>query len=124
MRQRRLRHVQFGAIDDSQLIIDRQRICGQHSTVTANDSRPIPEMASLQGLPDDFDISAFTRSALVRAIGNGVPYGLARALADSVINRQSGVTLCACSCGQRVTGKQQYANSACRKRAFDRRLLM
>ncbi|MFZ2406289.1 MAG: DNA cytosine methyltransferase, partial [Methylobacter sp.] len=98
-----------------------QNVRGQHSTVTANDSRPISEIANLQGLPDDFDIPSFTRSALVRAIGNGVPYGLARALADAVINRQSGVTLCVCSCGRRVTGKQQYAEGACRKRAFDRR---
>jgi len=119
--QRRLRHVQFGSLDGSQLVIDRQKTCGHFSTVLANDSRPISEIAILQGLPEDFDIPSFTRSALVRAIGNGVPYALARALAHAVINRQSGVTVCACSCGRRVTGKQQYANGACRKRVFDRR---
>jgi len=120
--QRRLRHVQFGSNDVSQLVIDRKKTLGRNPTVLANDSRPLSEIANLQGLPDDFDIPAFTRSALVRAIGNGVPYGLARALADAVINRQSSVTLCACSCGRLVTGKQQYANGACRKRAFDRRV--
>lgn len=26
-------------------------------------------------------------------------------------------------CGRRVTGKQQYADGACRKRAFDRRIV-
>lgn len=96
MQQRRLRHVQFGSTDGAQLVIDRQKIRGKHSTVTANDSRPISEIANLQGLPDDFDIPSFTRSAFVRAIGNGVPYSLARALAAAVINRRSGVTLCAC----------------------------
>lgn len=121
--QRRLRHVQFGSVDGSQLVMDRKKSTwpSYFSTVLANDSRPIPEMARLQGLPDDFDIPAFTRGALSRAIGNGVPYELAKALADAVICRQIGVTLCVCSCGRPVTGKQRYANGACRKRAFDRR---
>ncbi|WP_334181181.1 DNA cytosine methyltransferase [Methylobacter sp.] len=121
MSQRRLRHVQFGAIDYSQLIIDRKKTLGRNPTVLANDSRPLSEIAALQGLPEDFDIPAFTRSALVRAIGNGVPYGLARALAQAVLNRQTGVTLCACSCGRPVTGRQVYAGNACRKRVFDRK---
>lgn len=124
MKQRRLRHVQFGSIDGSQLIIDRTKLTGTFPTVLANDSRPISEISKLQGLPDDFDIPAFTRGALVRAIGNGVPYGMAKALADSVKHREIGVTLCACSCGRRVTGKQTYFDGACRKRAFDRRVTM
>lgn len=122
MKQRRLRHVQFGSNDGTQLVIDRIKCNGYYPTVTANDSRPLREISELQGLPADFDIPAFTRSALTRAIGNGVPYGMALALADAVLLRQTGVTLCACSCGRRVTGKQQYAGGACRKRVFDRRV--
>lgn len=122
MQQRRLRHVQFGSSDGSQLVLERSGGHGSTPTVLANDSRPIAEIAKLQGLPDGFDIPAFTRGALARAIGNGVPYGMALALAHAVLSRQSGVTLCACSCGRRVTGKQQYFDGSCRKRAFDRRL--
>lgn len=122
-KQRRLRHVQFGSNDGTLLTIDRSfGIKATHPTVLANDSRPINEIAGLQGLPDNFDIPSFTRGALTRAIGNGVPYGMSVALAKAVMFRQSGVTLCACSCGRLVTGKQQYAEGACRKRAFDRRV--
>lgn len=120
--QRRLRHVQFGSNDSTLLAIDRQTGKPTQPTVLANDDRPIHELVRLQGLPQDFDIPAFTKGALTRAIGNGVPYGMAKALAQAVISRQSGVTLCACSCGRRVTGKKQYADGACRKRAFDRRV--
>jgi DNA (cytosine-5)-methyltransferase 1 len=122
MKQRRLRHVQFGSLDGSQLVIDRQVAIGGAPTVTANDDRPLPEICELQGLPPDFDIPSFTRSSLVRAVGNGVPYGMAVVLANAVKTRQIGVTLCACTCGRRVTGNQKYATGACRKRAFDRRV--
>jgi DNA (cytosine-5)-methyltransferase 1 len=122
MKQRRLRHVQFGALDGSQLVIDRLSRRGGEPTVTANDNRTISEICELQGLPPDFDIPSFTRSALVRAIGNGVPYGMALAVARAVMYRDSGVIVCACSCGRRVTGRRKYAEGACRKRAFDRRV--
>lgn len=122
-KQRRLRHVQFGSNDGTLLTIDRTvGVKATQPTVLANDSRPISVIADLQGLPQDFNIPSFTRSALTRAIGNGVPYGMALALANAVLSRQSGVTLCACSCGRRVTGKQQYSGGACRKRVFDRRV--
>jgi DNA (cytosine-5)-methyltransferase 1 len=122
-KQRRLRHVQFGSNDGTLLTIDRTaQVKATQPTVLANDSRSISVIADLQGLPQDFNIPSFTRSALVRAIGNGVPYGMALALANAVLSRQSGVTLCACSCGRRVTGKQLYSGGACRKRVFDRRV--
>jgi DNA (cytosine-5)-methyltransferase 1 len=122
MKQRRLRHIQFGSNDGSQLVIDGPKRQGSEPAVLASDNRSIPEILLLQGLPLDFDIPAFSRAALARAIGNGVPYGMALALADSVKNRMSGVTVCACSCGRRVTGKQKYFDGACRKRSFDRRV--
>ncbi|WP_446810571.1 DNA cytosine methyltransferase [Methylomonas sp. 2BW1-5-20] len=118
--QRRLRHVQFGALDGSALRLDRKKSPASNATVLANDNRPLAEIAGLQGLPSDFDIPAFTRGALTRAIGNGVPYGMAYALAQAVLNRTTGVTLCACSCGRPVTGRRIYYDGACRKRAFDR----
>jgi DNA (cytosine-5)-methyltransferase 1 len=122
MSQRRLRHIQFGTNDGAHLVIDRFKIKGSEPTVLASDDRSLSEIAFLQGLPVDFDIPSFTRSALVRAIGNGVPYGMALAVASAVKGRQSGVTVCACSCGRRVTGRQKYFDGACRKRAFDRRV--
>lgn len=38
----------------------------------------------LQGLPEDFDLPPFTVSAKVRALGNGVPLALGRAVAKAV----------------------------------------
>lgn len=120
-KQRRLRHIQFGTTDGTQLMIDRPSgNRGGESTVTANDNRPIEELVTLQGLPVGFDIPAFTRSGLARAIGNGVPYPIARALAESVKIRCDWGRLCACECGRRVTGRQLTATGACRKRIFDR----
>ncbi|MGZ8152461.1 MAG: DNA cytosine methyltransferase [Methylovulum sp.] len=120
-KQRRLRHIQFGSRDGTQLMIERP---GSNKngepTVTANDVRPVTELAILQGLPDGFDIPAFTRVQLARAIGNGVPYPIALALAESVKCRRDWGRLCECSCGRTVTGRQNTATGACRKRLFDR----
>jgi len=120
--QRRLRHIQFGSLDNTQLVIDRPHAeSGVYPTALANDDRSIAEIALLQGLPAQFDIPSFTRSQLKRAIGNGVPYCISKALAQAVLTRQSGVTLCSCSCGRPVTGRQLYSGNACRKRVFDRK---
>lgn len=56
------------------------------------------------------------------AISVECPYCISKALAKAVLSRQTGVTLCACSCGRPVTGRKIYAGNACRKRVFDRRL--
>lgn len=121
--QRRLRHIQFGSLDNSQLVIDRPHTeSGLYPTVLANDDRSISELSLLQGLSRDFDVPSFTRSELKRAIGNGVPYCISKALAQAVLSRQIGIRLCACSCGRPVTGRKVYAGNACRKRVFDRRL--
>ncbi|WP_367154040.1 DNA cytosine methyltransferase [Methylomonas sp. HYX-M1] len=120
MQQRRLRHIQFGSRDGSTLLIDRKKQPASNPTVLANDDRPLSEIAELQGLPPGFDIPAFTRGALTRAIGNGVPYGMALALARAVSNRQKDVKQCACACGRPVSGRKRYATGACRKRVFDR----
>lgn len=38
----------------------------------------------LQGLPEDFDLPGFTVHAKVRAVGNGVPLPMGRAIAKAV----------------------------------------
>lgn len=119
-KQRRKRHIQFGSNDETALNIERNPLNGGHPTVLANSEQPISEKARLQGLPPDFNIPSFTKSALSQAIGNGVPFEMAKALAIAVKNRRSGLNLCACSCGRLVTGRQKYATGACRKRVHDR----
>jgi DNA (cytosine-5)-methyltransferase 1 len=42
------------------------------------------QIRRLQGLPDSFDLPAFTISAAIKAVGNGVPLPLGRAIAAAV----------------------------------------
>lgn len=45
----------------------------------------------LQGLPDDFDLPPFTVSGKIRAIGNGVPLPMGRAIARAVKEAIKGI---------------------------------
>lgn len=45
----------------------------------------LAESIRAQGLPDDFELPAFTVEAAIRAVGNGVPLPMGRALARAVI---------------------------------------
>ncbi len=77
------------------------------------------EFCRLQGMPDGFDLEPFTVAAKYQAVGNGVPYPMAQALATAILNRDRGVTphrTCECGCGLFVTGKARLATVACRKR--------
>ena len=124
MKTRRLRHIQFGSNDGTVLVIERGARDGTEPTVTASDPARTPWalFCARQGLPSDFDIPSFTTAAKRRAVGNGVPLPMARGLARAVRDRvdAGSVTLCACCCGRRVTGRQ-YAGAACRMRAMRRR---
>jgi DNA (cytosine-5)-methyltransferase 1 len=122
-RQSRNRAFQFGSRDGLPLVIARRtvshfgRLAG---TVLARDDRyNFADMCELQGLPRDFDLPGLSRTAKIRAVGNGVPVPMARAVAQAITDR--GVTasrLCGCGCG-RVIGdrsNQRTATPACRKR--------
>ena len=43
------------------------------------------QVRAAQGLPDDFELPPFTRAAAIKAIGNGVPLPLGRAIAKAVM---------------------------------------
>lgn len=43
-----------------------------------------PEHCRLQGLPEDFDLPGFTKTAKYEAVGNGVPLAMGRAVAKAV----------------------------------------
>jgi len=99
--QNRIRRFSFGTRDGRKLIIDNTLVIFDNPIyeycVTASDhtggnwensrrgkGRNWRKMARLQGLPDDFDIPPFTRAALGKAIGNGVPLPMGRAVAQAV----------------------------------------
>jgi DNA (cytosine-5)-methyltransferase 1 len=76
------------------------------------------------GLSATFDLPGMTQSAKYRAVGNGVPVPMAAFIAHAIRNTlvpAGSVTLCMCGCGRLVTGKQQAATAACRKRIERRR---
>ncbi len=77
------------------------------------------EFCRLQGLPPGFDLPGFTLEEKYRAVGNGVPFEMACALANAIRNRDRSVTphrVCECGCGEFVTGRARLAGEACRKR--------
>ena len=150
----RLRHVQFGSRSGRLLHIERSRrhavtdqaghecdAAGVTSlrlpgAALACDSRPFAEVCRLQGLDEGFDLPGFTVAAKKRAVGNGVPLPMGRALARGVTEAYAGEApelqlrldgpaevagRCRCGCGRRVTGRRRYYDESCRKRAQRRR---
>jgi DNA (cytosine-5)-methyltransferase 1 len=120
----RLRHIQFGHKENKYLQIERtvtrQRKKLQ-SCALANDNRSFKELCKLQGLEDDFDLPSFNVQGKKRAVGNGVPFSIGRALANAVTAlQQNPVTqqdkICSCGCGRIVTHRGQYYDFSCRKR--------
>jgi DNA (cytosine-5)-methyltransferase 1 len=101
----------------------------------ANDDRPFEELCRLQGLPDDFDLPPFLIAEKKKAVGNGVPLPMGRALAQAVIDAYNNpvvlqrdlagqvtpTNVCLCGCGRRVTGRKKYYDYSCRKRAQRKR---
>lgn len=123
--QNRLRHFQFGHKHGWHLILDRTF----HTRPTApccmasETDREWGEFCSLQGLPTDYDLPAFTKAGKYRAVGNGVPLPVAAAMAAAIhkMPYPPDVTPCSCGCGRPVTGKAKTAGPACRKRLQRRR---
>lgn len=168
LRVSRLRHIQFGSRSGRTLHIDRgggdeaeargvtvgdlpgQRSLFRDSTskpigcATASDKRSFRELCRLQGLPDSFELPGFTVGEAKRAVGNGVPLPMGRAIVRAIVAAYSAgpvtlqrtlglgdefgdelgvepVRVCPCGCKRRLAGKQTYYDESCRKRAQRRR---
>jgi DNA (cytosine-5)-methyltransferase 1 len=129
--QQRLRHFQFGHANKYVLVVDRAaRQAETTPACTASEGqrgrgrRDWQDFCAAQGLPADFALPALTLSARYRAVGNGVPVPMARSIADAIRDHlypADMVRVCACGCGRRVSGAQQCARDACRKRLQRRR---
>ncbi len=123
-RQNRLRAFQFGSRDGTCLVVDRADTPAVRAPAclategNRQDRRGFADFCELQGLPRTFDLPGLSLAAKYRAVGNGVPLHMGRVIARAVATRgeSHGVTLCACRCGRRVTGRQTLATPACRKR--------
>lgn len=127
--QNRHRHFQFGHRDGLQISIAR----GPKSTLfepccTASEGNKTGKrnwlhFCRLQGLTNGIDLPQLTLAARYRAVGNGVPVDMARALARAILSATSpcDVRLCGCGCGRPVDGRSTFAIAACRKRMQRRR---
>jgi DNA (cytosine-5)-methyltransferase 1 len=139
----RLRHIQFGTLNNTFLDIPRGSMDGvKNPCALANDKRSFNELCYLQGLPKNYDLPDFNVAGKKKAVGNGVPLVLGRVLADAVkiatgpshlitaaksqfseldqsqkfVQGQSQ-NLCLCGCKRVVTGRKKYYDDSCRKRA-------
>lgn len=129
MRQRRLRHFQFGSRDRAFLVPLRTVTDGPVEEIalasegTKLGRRDWKTFCRVQGLDEPLDLSALTIKGRYKAVGNGVPLPMARVLAAAVTLRVVTVDgeYCACGCGRAVTDRATYAGVACRKRAQRRR---
>ena len=124
--QHRLRKFSFGhrpgtkelVLKRDAAIMESQRTCIASEARRAG-RRSWQEFCRLQGLPLGFDLPGFTVAGKYRAVGNGVAYPVALALARAVTATTRYVTpqrVCSCGCGQYVTGREVTAGPACRKR--------
>lgn len=124
----RLRHIQFGHKENKYLQIKRNvTVLGEKklSCALANDTRSFRELCNLQGLENDFDLPSFNVNGKKRAVGNGVPLSVGRALASAVTELlQKPVTqqdkICKCGCGRLILHRGLYYDFSCRKR-FERK---
>lgn len=121
LKQRRLRHFQYGHKDGKVLVLpreDKPELVSEPAILASDHSRPWKKFLDLQGLPHDFDIPGFKATAKKRAVGNGVPYPVSKAIARACLGPvlPHTVNLCSCGCGRPLTGKKKTANDACRKR--------
>lgn len=128
--QRRLRHFQFGHRGGKTLVISR----GPREAVTmpaalasegerGKGRRDWAAFCALQGLPA-LELPGMTLAARYRAVGNGVPIPMGRAIARAVLaleQQPEMVWACSCGCGRPVTGRRTLARGACRQRMLRRR---
>lgn len=129
--QNRHRHFQFGHRDGWLVTIARApklkayEACCIASEAGRPGRRDWAKFCELQGLPPGFALDQLTLSARYRAVGNGVPVPMARALAQAIRGALPPdiISVCGCGCGRPLLGggRARYAVPACRKRMERRR---
>jgi DNA (cytosine-5)-methyltransferase 1 len=124
--QLRCRHVQFGSLKGEMIRPERVNDCTRNRkkgrpakavTTKTEKWKDFPDVCRRQGLDTALELPGWCRTAKVRAVGNGVPLRMGRALAAAIAKRAGpGESDCLCGCGRQVSGKQITATASCRKR--------
>lgn len=80
--------------------------------------KDFPDVCRRQGLEAPLQLPGWYQSAKVRAVANGVPLRMGRALAAAVALRAPRETAadCQCGCGRPVSDRALTATASCRKR--------
>jgi len=134
----RLRHIQFGSLDNIYLDIPRGEMQDiKFGCALASDDRSFRELCFLQGLGKEYDLPDFNIAGKKKAVGNGVPLVVGRVLASAVKNatvgshniylEESQLLLqgeshrCRCGCKRILVGRKEYYDATCRKRAERKR---
>lgn len=126
-RQSRLRHIQFGHINN---VLLRPVRTARSRPVTA-----VPTVTTAPCGPGDrhcrrlckqgfgsLPLRSLTPGARRRVIGNGVPFSIGESLARAIaLAGPVTDSDCVCRCGRRVTPPARHATAACRKRMERRR---
>jgi DNA (cytosine-5)-methyltransferase 1 len=76
---------EHAATGGSQFDGEGKRCKGSRLPWNAKSEKAFREVCRKQGLPDDFDLPAFTVEAKCKAVGNGVPLAMGRAIARAVM---------------------------------------
>jgi DNA (cytosine-5)-methyltransferase 1 len=66
---------------------------GQMARLGYRAASDFEHLKAIQGLPDDYDLPGFKVSAKCKAVGNGVPYPMARAMARAVLEATATETI-------------------------------
>jgi DNA (cytosine-5)-methyltransferase 1 len=125
--QLRRRHIQFLSTCGHIIRPLREFRLPRHAAIltsaTAASSHTYAEICRRQGFLGPVTLPGWSREAKVRAVGNGVPLCIGRALAIAVSRRSppDPHTDCICLCGRRITPPASHAGPACRKRMERRR---
>lgn len=129
--QNRPRKFQFGYLRGYPLVIHRGKPddvvspCALASEGRRKNRRNWSDFCQLQGLPADFALPGMTLAARYRAVGNGVPLPMARAIATAIerqpVTPGEMVRVCVCGCAREVKSGVTLATVTCRKRMQRRR---
>ena len=125
-----MRHFQFGHRDGWIIrpnrvgeSVNRRRKTGPVKTSVTTKPKSkwssFAEQCRRQGLdPKSVVLPGLSKEAKFRAVGNGVPLTIGRAVAAAVAvaGPRDHAADCPCGCGRQLTGRQKSATTTCRKR--------
>lgn len=118
--QNRMRHLQFGHRDGYRIRPKRVSVNARRepeSAALAKCGVSYPDHCRKQGVEPPIVLPGWTKSAKIRAVGNGVPYAIGKTISEAIA--AAGPPLlsdCPCGCGRELTGRKKAATTTCRKR--------